>query len=105
MVVALSKSTEWAAKAKELELEASKDLLDLRYFTDDSTRGLRFIFSASKKGTESHVEMEMHDFSTSRVLVIRLEMEQIPKFIEVLQKVPATFEEYRKQLEKAKQLN
>src|SRR5580700_10524657 len=67
IVAALKKYGDWASKAKELELEASKDLIDLTHYDDDRgvTSGLRFIFSTSNKGSESHVELEMHDFDTS----------------------------------------
>jgi hypothetical protein len=104
IVTALKKAPRWAAKAKEVGLETSKDLLDLTSFSDGSIYGLKFVFSASEKGAESHVEIEMHDFETSRVVTIRLELEQVPKLIEVFQKVPVVFEEYKVQQAKAEQL-
>ena len=96
IVEGLKKFEGWAAKAKEIELEANKDLV--------SFSGLRMVFISSAKGAESHLEMELIDFDSERRLVIRLEHNQVLKLIEVLERVPAAFVEFRKQQEKAKQL-
>ena len=96
IVAGLKKFDGWAAKAKEIEFESSKELV--------SFSGLRLVFISSAKGAESHLEMELVDFDSERRLVIRLEGHQVPKLIEVLERVPEAFVEFRKQQEKAKQL-
>jgi len=96
IVSGLKKFDEWAAKAKEIKLESEKELLALS--------NMRFVFVSTAKGEESHLEMEMTDFDTEGRLVVWIEKAQLPKLIDLFEKVPTYFMEFREQQEKAKQL-
>jgi hypothetical protein len=99
---ALKKGQEWAKKAKETQLEVTKDLATFMNPTEHDQTGVQLTFFSAKKGMQTDVICLVKDFDNMFSKVeLYLDPSQISSVIGILERVPATLKELKEQEAKA----
>jgi hypothetical protein len=105
LIDALKKGQEWAKKAKEDQLEVTKELATFMNPTDHDQTGVQLTFFAASKGTQTDIICLVKDFENMFSKVeLYLDPTQVPAVIALLERVPATLKELKEQEAKAEAL-
>jgi len=102
LINALEKSKEWAKKAKEDQVEISKELGRFRTESKRHDTGVDLTFFSAQKGVQTDVIMLVLDFDNRFVKAeVYIATDKIDALIALLKKVPATQKELQDQKKKA----
>jgi hypothetical protein len=91
LIAALEKSQEWALKAKEAQLETTKELASFMSGSGHEEQGVTLNFFAANKGEQTDVILSIKDFDNMfKKIDLYLNPDQVKQFLIVLSKVPET---------------
>ena len=106
LIESLKKGQDWAKKAKDSQLEVTKEIADFMKPSGHDMTGVKLTFFAANKGQQTDVIMFVKDFDNMfSKIELYLAPEQVSKLIDILSKVPATYKELKEQEAKAAALN
>ena len=102
LIGALEKSQEWTTKAKEAQLEITKELATFMSGSGHEEQGFTLSFFAANKGEQTDVIISIKDFDNMfKKIDLYLNPEQVKQFLIVLSKVPETVKALLEQGSKA----
>ncbi|MGJ8645097.1 MAG: hypothetical protein ACSHX9_16975 [Luteolibacter sp.] len=105
LIDGLKKGQEWAKKAKEAELETTKEIATFFTPYDTHEQGVSLTFFTANKGEQTDVILKIQDFDNMFTKIeLYLNPEQVAKLIKVLEKVPETLKELREGGNKADEI-
>ena len=110
LISLLEKGLEWSEKAKAIQFEGTKELGAFETVVDKHTfiprkQGICLGISSINEGRRTVISIEVLDFSNMfKKATLRIEPEEVRRLITLLENVPSTFKELRRQQQKAKEL-